>query len=485
MLDWLPDFLDGLLNMLSDSNREIRQAADLAIASFLGKIKKSSMVELGPMIGILVSQCYGKVRFNRLTAISWVNEFIELGGNRLIPFSSELLGSIMHCISDNDLEIRQVAGHANGSLLNLVKQTAREFELSPLVQILTSGLGSHHIPTRMAALRWINMLLDKAAGAMNKFISGLLPALLGTLSDEADEVVLTNLEVLARISLVNDEEFRRVLDAILHLFFEDRRLLELRGSLIIRNLCVLLNARSIYISLATILHDTKGYHTHNACSANTIAEYLEFRSIMVQSLSLILLTAHELDGLRMLLRSSADPGASGDATTVFVVLFQCWSHNPVATLALCLTAQAYKLSSALVTLFAKIDITVGFLMQVDKLVQLLESPVFVQLRLQLLELRQPYHPFLLKSLYGLLMFLPQSAAFITLSNRLSTISTLQFHLGGTDATQQLDVHHAELNKLQKSLLNSFTAVQAMYSSSSKPSGVDSHASHADALFESR
>merc|ERR1719491_1865393 len=30
MLDYLPDFLDGLFNMLSDSNREIRQAADSA-----------------------------------------------------------------------------------------------------------------------------------------------------------------------------------------------------------------------------------------------------------------------------------------------------------------------------------------------------------------------------------------------------------------------------------------------------------------------
>ena len=66
---------------------------------------------------------------------------------------------------------------------------------------------------------------------MNKFISELLPALLKTLSDEADEVVLTNLEVLARISLLNDCEFQRVLHAIVNLFAEDRRLLELRGSL--------------------------------------------------------------------------------------------------------------------------------------------------------------------------------------------------------------------------------------------------------------
>jgi len=39
-------------------------------------------------------------------------------------------------------------------------------------------------------------------------------------------------------------------------------------------------------------------------------------------------------------------------------------------------------------------------MQIDKLVQLLESPVFVLLRLQLLDAAAAYQPALLKSLYG-------------------------------------------------------------------------------------
>ena len=32
MLDWLPQFLEGLFNMLSDGNREIRQAADSCLS---------------------------------------------------------------------------------------------------------------------------------------------------------------------------------------------------------------------------------------------------------------------------------------------------------------------------------------------------------------------------------------------------------------------------------------------------------------------
>jgi vacuole morphology and inheritance protein 14 len=68
-------------------------------------------------------------------------------------------------------------------------------------------------------------------------------------------------------------------------------------------------------------------------------------------------------------------------------------------------------------------------MQIDKLVQLLESPIFIQLRLHLLEADSASHPDLLKSLYGLLMLLPQSQAYKTLSDRLTTVSPLHMHIG--------------------------------------------------------
>ncbi|KAI9604958.1 hypothetical protein H4Q26_002928 [Puccinia striiformis f. sp. tritici PST-130] len=74
--------------------------------------------------------------------------------------------------------------------------------------------------------------------------------------------------------------------------------------------------------------------------------------------------------------------------------------------------------------FASSMMTVGLLIQVDKLVQLLESPVFTSLRLQLLE--PDKYPFLYKALYGILMLLPQSSAFATLRNRLGAVSTLGY-----------------------------------------------------------
>ena len=199
------------------------------------------------------------------------------------------------------------------------------------------------------------MLLEKAPGEMKNFISELLPALLKTLSDEADEVVLTNLEVLAQISLLHNQEFQRVLNAIVCLFAEDRGLLELRGSLIIRYLCSLLSAKSIYFSLAAILQGTPSEGTSG--NSSLLEDALEFRSIMVHTLSLILLTARELDELREVLRSSLEPSAPDEATNLFIIMYECWCHNPVATLALCLLAQAYDLAASLVTHFALVDLS--------------------------------------------------------------------------------------------------------------------------------
>jgi len=270
MLDYLPDFLDGLFNMLSDSNREIRQAADSALSDFLRELSVSTVVEFGPIVSILVIQCHSKERLNRLTAITWLSELIHhpySGGDALLPYHAEILSAIMWCISDGEVEIRLVAERTNDNLLNLVKDTHATFALKELLETLKKELlNKDDVPTKMAALRWINMLMEKRKNDMNNFIEDLLPVLLRTLSDRSDAVVLLNLQVLSRISLAQrgdrgvaaqDEteeiQFQLVLNAILNLFAQDRQLLETRGSLIIRKLCVLLNAKSVYIRMAETL----------------------------------------------------------------------------------------------------------------------------------------------------------------------------------------------------------------------------------------
>ena len=454
MLDFLPDFLDGLFNMLSDANREIRQAADSALSDFLRELSASEVLEFGPIINILVLQCQSQERLNRLTAITWLSELTYhpiSGGDSLLPFCPNILSAILFCISDHETEIRLVAERTNNELLKQVKDTAGPFELRPLLETLTKELlQKEDVPTKMASLKWVNMLMEKRTSDMHGFTDLLLPVLLRTLSDPSDPVVLLDLRVLSRVSLAVAEtqptpiirskgkvpnntdpkelQFQLVLDSILNLFAEDRQLLETRGSLIIRKLCVLLNAKTVYIRMAQTLA-SYGSEDEPFDQAST----LQFISTMVQTLNLILLTASELHDLRSTL-SGVFAGATEDVP-VFSTLFLCWCHNPVATYSLCLLARAYDLSFALVQRFSEMeDISVGFLMQIDKLVHMIESPIFIHLRLQLLNVEAPYHAQLLKSVYGLLMCLPQSDAFRLLNDRLTAVCNLRDNLNASAKT---------------------------------------------------
>ena len=110
----------------------------------------------------------------------------------------------------------------------------------------------------------------------------------------------------------------------------------------------------------------------------------------------------------------------------------------------CTYPLSYRIKRLIIPHSAELEITVQLLVQIDKLVQLIESPVFTctcylwaimplvlmaerhraDLRLQLLE--PDKYPHLYKCLYGLLMLLPQSSAFYSLRNRLNAVSSLGF-----------------------------------------------------------
>ena len=434
MLDYLPHFLEGLFNMLSDDIREIRQQADRALNELLQEIKENDIAtpQLPAIVEILARQCSAEqVRFNRLTAIQWIVEITTLAGERLKDLYATMLDAILHLLADEEGEIRTVAKSADDQLRSLVQKTEAAIDFRPLLDILLTELLNKDETTRLSSLSWISMLFVRSASQLLPHLSDIYPLLVDNLlCDVADPVVLADLDVLARIAR-DEKHFHEVLEYIVGLFRTKRELLESRGTMIIRNLCLQLDGTKIFMTLAKILTREKD---------------LSFASVMIQTLNHILLTSDELLELRRLLQRSFEASSSSrskistrksfsvfeqspsshdsEAFAVFKTLYASWSHNPVATLCLCLLAQAYALASELVRQFADVEITIGFLMQVDRLVQLLESPVFVALRLQLLEPDHPLHPHLIKSLYGILMLLPQSTAFKTLRERLMSISPL-------------------------------------------------------------
>jgi vacuole morphology and inheritance protein 14 len=172
------------------------------------------------------------------------------------------------------------------------------------------------VTTRIAALIWIKMLHEKNSTELNQLNDIILPALFKALSDSAEDVVLVDLQVLSPPLCISSSsnlrsmpqllplplipsqvisgicltqsQFILVLTCLIQVFEEDRTLLESRGSLIIRRLCGNLDCIVIYQTLAQILITKRD---------------VEFVSVFVQILNLILLTAPELSPLRSYLQN--------------------------------------------------------------------------------------------------------------------------------------------------------------------------------------
>ncbi|KAK4124175.1 ARM repeat-containing protein [Parathielavia appendiculata] len=409
-----------------------------------------------------------------LESLRWIVEFLDICPEEVLPFTPKILAHLLPAMASGVESIRQAAGRVNTSLIDYVVSLSDEPELAmpppsripappppvgerqesngtnsaraslsgsrdleirsptpaqgramtqtPIpdvpaqpqpdldyaaaVNSLTLLFLNDHEATRVAALTWLIMLHRKAPGKVLAFNDGTFPALLKTLSDPAEAVVTKDLQLLSQISRNSEDDyFTNFMVNLLQLFSTDRKLLETRGNLIIRQLCTSLSAERIYRTLADCIEKE---------------EDVEFASIMVQNLNNNLITAPELAELRKRLRNLE----TKDGQTFFVALFRSWCYNAVATFSLCLLAQAYEQAYNLLQIFAELEMSVNILIQIDKLVQLLESPVFTYLRLQLLEPER--YPHLYKCLYGLLMLLPQSSAFAALKNRLNSVSSIGY-----------------------------------------------------------
>ncbi|KAJ8247350.1 hypothetical protein GJAV_G00245280 [Gymnothorax javanicus] len=553
LLDYLPEILDGLFQILGDSSKEIRRTCEVVLGEFLKEIKKTpSSVKFAEMANILVIHCQvsdeSKMTNDliQLTAMTWMREFIQLAGRVVLPYSSGILTAVLPCLSYDDRKknTKEAASACNHSLMKLVTPeddeeeedggqvndtTTREdsppktqeelnnslnasqdsvgfsnisfftpssadraqvtLDLDGIVQVLDRHLhdSSTGMMTRIAVLKWLYHLYIKTPRKMFRHTDSLFPMLLKTLSDDSDEVILKDLEVLAEIasspagqtdgagSCDNSEGkselqvpapaqtgqpgvgskaadsspstpsmnsyFYKFMINLLKRFSLERKLLENRGAFIIRQLCLLLHAENIFHSMADILLKE---------------EDLKFASTMVQTLNTILLTSAELFQLRNQLKDLR----TQESCALFCCLYRSWCHNPVATVSLCFLTQNYRHAYDLIQKFGDLEVTVDFLMEVDKLVQLIESPIFTYLRLQLLDVEN--NPYLIKALYGLLMLLPQSQAFQLLSHRLRCVPNPELMRTLPDTKPAESRHATPCHVNYKELLQHFDRVQSKH-----------------------
>lgn len=310
-----------------------------------------------------------------------------------------------------------VEGRGSRSSFSEAPPSTREkdsphFDYGATVNALTLQFLSEHEETRVAALEWLLMLHQKApqrvclpfslaaaaiAGiglTLESLVqilaidepsgdassrsqsrvrahhdgseSGLsIALLLKMLSDPSEKVLRGDLRLLSQI-LYNseDEYFPSFMMSLLSLFSTDRRLLETRGSLIIRELCLSLNTERIYRTFAEILEkdEVRGSSFpslprrinslsapgsrvcfHHGAEPQPYHDHVSRTGRLPQTATNTRVQGQRLPrvGRRAVGLTDFCP-SSQDGQALFTILYRSWSHNAIATFSLCLLAQAYE-----------------------------------------------------------------------------------------------------------------------------------------------
>lgn len=363
------------------------------------------------IIEILVNNLASSETEIQLVALHWIRAILALSPDDFVPFFSKILSLLLKLLSDQDPRISESAQIVNQQLIELCNEynhlkDPTAIAYGSIVNSMTLQFFDSKVDAKIACLDWLLLIYKKAPSQILEHNDSMFLTLLKSLSDKDGRLIEKALGLLSSLcSDSNDSYIKKFLRDLLTLFKRDTRLLKGRANFIMRQICARLTPERIYRVISPILDS----------SDDPI-----FVRMMIQILSTNLVTAAEVESLRRKLRS-------GDDAMFFNTLFRSWCPNAVSVISLCLVSENYEMAYSVLQAYVNYELSLNDLIQLDVLVQLLESPVFTRLRLQLLE--QQRYPFLHKSLYGLLMILPQSKAFDMLNRRLNSVNNWMWQPG--------------------------------------------------------
>ena len=262
-----------------------------------------------------------------------------------------------------------------------------------------------------------------------------------------DANALFALDVLDSSRRQSESRDRQVFTALIRLHADHHQLVA-DLSRVIQYMCTLQPAEFVIVSFAVELDhyvrkQTK-YHSDSLHAAEATKEKegmihlvhdisadLEFVSSFVQQMNHVLLITEEAKDLRDLLKDCISSTETTDSDRrkkqLFHILLHSFSHNLASTLSLCLWGGAYRTASTFLYQIDPLDINLIFLVEIDKLVEMLERPLFRHLHVRMLECddnpaSEGSGNMLFRTLKSLLMLIPQSTCYRILRDRLVSIS---------------------------------------------------------------
>ncbi|KAH7656028.1 Vacuole morphology and inheritance protein 14 [Dioscorea alata] len=315
-----------------------------------------------------------------------INEFRKLGVDQLASYYSAILDAILFNFSDPEENIRELAHEINEDILEAYARPDERSNIIAVLSIFTEEIGSEWQDTRIVALHCITKLLEWHRAEVLSYFNKDIDSLLKALSDPSDEVVLLVLEVHACIAR-EAEQFDRLFDFLAKKFRTDFSFLQMRGPLIVRKLCTLLNTEQVHQKFSSLREGE---------------DYLKLTSKFLLRPNFHLVKSTELAEVRVVLNQTLVNAAGEDLCHS---LYSSLGYSESGTVCLRLLAQAYHHENYVVLPLIKEDMNMILfsLTNLEAFVCLLQNPTFDYRKFQRIERSF----WLLKLLYCLWMLLPQ------------------------------------------------------------------------------
>lgn len=402
----LPKFLAPLFRLLSapENSKEVLDTLDVCLRDVevayetLGSGDEGSI--LSDLMLISVDFVSHTSVITRRVALRWVQRLMVTGRQLMYPLVHTIAGAVLEQVSSKDADARTAANAVNADLQRLVQELLLDGAEAPLysinfkdlLDVVITRLKLGEELTRLAALSWIALIHSVKLPSGDRILNDeLFVDVVSTLHSASTDVLRASLFTLSTVA--GDDKFGHWIGSLL-------------AEMSAHSATMLVKAPSIFLQLQLLFQKTA-----QGCPEKLflkIAEILpthrdvRFVCKVVVILQTMLLTLQEFLPLRQLLRATFDDERT---QVTFSKLFVCWSYDPVAAIGLCLLTSAFNEAFDLVSNLGESEVTAHTLVQLDRMAQLIESPVFCFLRTGLLRPRR--NAALVRALFGIQMILPQ------------------------------------------------------------------------------
>ncbi len=222
----------------------------------------------------------------------------------------------------------------------------------------------------------------------SSYINTELPSPYDEISDESEYIMSPSnveyaLQVLDQDNRLLKSRDRRVFSALIDLHSIHEHLLA-NFSNVLTYMCTLQPPAFVFVSFSVEVDRFVRRRSKAVESGNQDIQYesagLHFVSSFVQHMSHALIHVQEAKQLRDVLKDSIciDPVTEEDKQrcSLFHILLHSFSHNIGATVSLCLWCGAYRTASQFLNAINPLDINLINLLEIDKVVEMLERPFF-------------------------------------------------------------------------------------------------------------